>query len=746
MRSTLESAGLPPRVQRILERVLALLSDDLARRLERMLADYEELLFRHAEQARNPSQQTLHFETLRSVRVNRSDLVPRFLHELERALSGIRQSAPVEAEAPAPVSGFGHLRLVDDHVVTEMGALRAMAVRHEARCSLPLLLLGQRFGVLAGSPAMEAEQLPVGPQQLSRILAEASHVLQIRQEARLELFQCFDTHVLAGYAHLVEALNSLLAKEGVLPNLSYVPLRTRPVHVGAAAASALRAPAGRRTDTSPPPRQRPHTGWMGDEDDPEAADTDADADRVTFPLLQELLAGRHGLIDKLRPPASTPLRQQMSPGDLDAALQAQQSHPDPEHPVRHRSPGLPGMRQALLAHGQRKYGESITLSQEDNDAIELLGMLYAELVRDVRGPATNALLERLQVPMLRVALQDREFFAREQHPARQLLNAVAESGASWLADDERDPLLEEYLQRAVDHVVEHYRGDRAVFTAANQPLQSHLHAMARKAEVSERRHVEAARGKEKLEVSKRRAQEVLAELIGTRTLPRFTHSLLEQVWGDVLTLTLLRNGEDSVAWETHHEDTRSLVAIACDAANAPAGLEQRVIQGLGLVGYHGEEAALIAGRLCGTASGTVEEPASRTELALKLKARARLGEQALAGKTPATPRDEREEACHQQLLELPFGTWFEFVTNQQGDVIRRRLAWFSSVTGNVLFVNQRGQRVDEVTLDGLARMMAREQARVVTAVRGRLIDRAWQATLGALRNFANPARNGGASR
>ena len=33
MRSTLDSAGLPPRVQRILERVLALLSDDLARRL-----------------------------------------------------------------------------------------------------------------------------------------------------------------------------------------------------------------------------------------------------------------------------------------------------------------------------------------------------------------------------------------------------------------------------------------------------------------------------------------------------------------------------------------------------------------------------------------------------------------------------------------------------------------------------------------------------------------------------------------
>ncbi|WP_052107952.1 DUF1631 domain-containing protein [Aerolutibacter daejeonensis] len=736
MRSTLESARLPPRVQHILERVLTLMSDDLARRLERMLADYEEQLFRHAEQARNPTQQTVHFETLRSVRVNRSDLIPRFLHELERSLSGIRRPAVKAAEAPHPVAGFGHLRLVEDEVVTEAGALRAMSVRHEARCSLPLLLLGQRFGVLAGSPAIEAEYLPVGPQQLSRIVAEASHVLQISQEARLELFHSFDTHVLGGYAHLVEALNGLLAQEGVLPNLSYVPLRTRPVNPVAAAASAQRAPAGQRAATPPAPAlQRPHTGWLGDED----AGDGKDEDGVTFPLLQELLAGRSDLIGKLRPEVSPPLRQQMSPTDVQAALEAQQSLSRTPRPG---PTGLSDLRQTLLAHGRRKYGEAITLSQEDSDAIELLGMLYAELARDVRRESSSSsLLERLQVPLLRVALQDHGFFARTHHPARQLLNAVAESGASWLADDERDPVLEDHLKRAVDHVVEHYRGDPSVFAAANQPLQDHLHAMARKAEVSERRHIEAARGKEKLEVSKRRAKEVLNQLIGPRVLPRFTHALLDQAWTDVLTLTLLRNGEDSEAWQRQQEDTRSIIAATCDGVAAPKGLEQRVMQGLGLVGYHGEEAALIAGRLCASGAQSSEDPGSRTELAMKLKARARLGEQAQNDKAPLPPRDEAEEACFQQVSQLPFGTWFEFVTNQQGDVVRRRLAWFSSITGHVLFVNQRGQRVDEQTLDSLARMMAKNQARVVTATRGRLIDRAWQATLSALRNFAHPARN-----
>lgn len=740
MRSMLESARLPPRVQHILERVLALASDELAVRLERMLVDFEERLFRHAEQARNPTQQSMHFETLRSVRVNRSDLVPRFLHELERTLSRIREPVEGHDEAPQPVGGFGHLRLVDDDEVTEASALRAMAVRHEARSSLPLLLLGQRFGVLAGSPAFEASTLPVGPQALTRILAEASSVLQIRQDARLELFQSFETHVLGHYAHLVDALNGLLAREGVLPDLAYVPLRTRRVNPKAAAASAERAPAGQRVAGASPAAQ-PHTGWMGE------VTGGSEQDDVTFQLLQELLADRKGLIGKLRTEPQAPTGPYLSTEELQqilAARQAQAAATPPGGPARPGQSGLAALRQVLLSQGRRVHGESAALSQADTDVIELLGLLFTEMARDMRQESTGtSLLERLQIPLLRVALRDHAFFARAQHPARQLLNAVAESGASWLAEDERDPVLEGQLQKAVDHVVKHYTGDNSVFVAANRPLQEHLHAMARKAEVAERRNVEAARGKERLEVSKTRAREVLDGLVGDRTLPRFIRSLFDQAWADVLTLTLLRSSEDSEAWRVTLEDTRALVSASFDGMAVPAEVEHRVREGLQLVGYHEDDAQVIARKLCGIDAPESDDAATRTELAMKLKARARLGEQALPERPPLPPRTEEEEACYEKLCTLPFGTWFEFQTNQQGDVVRRRLAWHSSITGHVLFVNQRGQRVDEQTLDTLARAMARGQARIVTTSVGRLIDRAWHATLGALRKFARPAADNG---
>src|SRR3546814_8159968 len=82
---------------------------------------------------------------------------------------------------------------------------------------------------------------------------------------------------------------------------------------------------------------------------------------------------------------------------------------------------------------------------------------------------------------------------------------------SWLDKDDYDPQMLLPLQQAVTHVVENYDGDDAVFDASNGKLETHLQEQVRKAELLERRHVEAARGKEKLEVAKLRATQTRSE-------------------------------------------------------------------------------------------------------------------------------------------------------------------------------------------------------------------------------------------
>lgn len=727
---TLASAQLPRRVRRALEQVYNLVADEMARALERMLAEFEQQQFRHADQAANPGVQQSHFDTLRLLRQNRADLIPEYLGGLEAALAGIRDPSPV-ADTTTRRLTFNDLRLIEDHELDEGSVLRAIASRHESRTSLPLHLLGQRFGVLAGAPAYDAERLPIGPQRLANIFAKASRVLQIDLQPRLELFHCFDQYALNGYAQLVEAVNATLARDNILPHLSYVPVRIRPT-----LQSELSGEAGReRRERARAGAEQPYTGWFGGEES--GAESSED-----FTLLQEMLASRRDLLSKLTPgnnEAAT--RSQLSTDDVMQALARMQvSAREPAADPAERPPrSVQEVRQALLSQSRQAQGRPASLSRDDNDTFELLAILLSEIQRDLREDAPgNRLVHRLMVPLLRLVLKDRGFFVQQSHPARQLLNAVAESSATWVSEDEIDPHLNDQLSHAVDDVVSHYHGDASVFEAANQRVQHHLQSMARRAEVAERRHVDAARGKEKLELAKRRAAEEIAAASLGHKLPRFVQTLLANSWSDVLTLVQLRNGEDSEEWPQHVEMTHAIVRATSlnHPASAPAGLAAHIEHALSLVGYHSAEASDIARRLTARADDDETDPASRTELALRLKARGRLGQDAAPQKAELPPRDEREQAAYEMLRSLPFGAWFEFILNQQGDVMRRRLSWYSPLTDHALFVNQRGQRVGEQSLDSLARAVASGQARIVTAEHSSLVDRAWHSALGALRGFA----------
>ncbi len=720
-RPTLASAALPKRVRRVLEHLYALVSDEMSRQLEMMLGEFEQQLFKHADLARNPAQQAGHLETLRTTRLNRADLVPRFLALVESELTTIRDPAAAPVEGDGAVPAFRDLRLIEHGEVDETNLLRTIAARQESRAGLPLLLLGQRFGVLAGQPAFDAERLPIGPYALGRILSEAVHELQISAEARLHLYKVFDHQVMTGYAQLVETMNALLARENVLPSLSFVPVRPR---------SPQRQDTPRRTadaadETSE--RQRPMTAWPGQDHDghPSAALEDE-----AFNLLQHLLAARRDLVGKLRPDADTGApRPTLTRDELANALAALQDVPLHQSPPRN----LTDVRQTLLAQARQQRGEAAFLSRDDSDAFELLDLFYNEIGRELRSDAAvSTLLNRLQVPLVRLALQDRGFFVRNEHPARQLLNAVAEAGAHWLPKEENDPQLNDQLRRAVDHVVENYDGDTGVFENANRQLQEHLRGMARKAEVAERRHVEAARGKEKLVLAKRQAGEAIQAIVNDQKLPRFVQTLLSQAWTDVLTLTLLRSGEDSEDWQRQLAATREIVAAnAAEPRGQVSGaLGEDIEAALTQVGYHTEDAGAISRQLV-TGAAANDDAASRTELALKLKARTRLGtEEAPAPSAPE--RSSKEQECWRHLRTLPFGTWFEFDIGETAEVVRRRLSWFSPVTDNALFVNQRGQRVAEQSLDSLARQMSAGHARIVTEEKSRLVDRAWSAVMGAL--------------
>lgn len=483
---------------------------------------------------------------------------------------------------------------------------------------------------------------------------------------------------------------------------------------------------------------------------------DAQAEEM-FGVLRQLLSGRRQLMGKFAQdgapvdPAKVAIA---APQDVQSVLGALQQRPTTSVMVD----GKPAPRtvshikQDLLAQLRQvtPEGKVPALSAEDTDTIDLVGMLFDHLLKDVKpnSPAAG-LLAKLQVPLLRVALDDKAFFTRQQHPARQMLNTIAETGAFWLGDDEGDRGTIEKMRMLVDRVTGEFDGDLSLFDALLGDLSGHMQTLVRKAEVAERRHVEAARGKEKLALARQHSGEQMAQRLKGKRVPRFVNTLLTQAWTDVLALTSLRHGEESETFRQQLGIADRLIEASTAKPGSEAALKpeeaqrlkQDVESALTQVGYHAEDAGAISSRLVGAEESTTDDDAaSRTELTLRLKAKTRLGEdqatEAAAERKPQAAMTPKEKACMEQVRQLPFGAWIDFVTNPQGEVVRRRLSWFSTVTGHALFVNHRGQRVGEYTLDWLARALAAGQIRIVQTEKGSLIDRAWNSIVSALKSFA----------
>ena len=749
--ATLSTRQFPRRVRVLLEGIFEIVTGEMDRVLSDTLDGLEQQLFKQAEQSRSNDGQLRCLEALGNVKRGRSDLTPRFIALLESSLASIKEP-DARTTTPGPVS-FNDLSLVAETDMDETTLLHEISARSEMRNSLPLFLLSQRFGVLAGSPALDTESLPIGPAMLCKYLRRASHCFELHPELRQLLFRQFDRHAMADYSRLIEVVNAYLVNQGVLPNLNYLPTRLRPSQRRDSRETTETAPAA---PSAPPPSAirfgsstPAFTGWPGDSIGSAGR---AGSSNDIYTNLRDLLHAAHQ-------PAASGLASATharhgnvaTPSDVQSVLGLLQRRPVTPIFVdgRPTSRSIQNVKQDLLAQLRQLTHEDPppALADEDTDTIELISMLFDQLMKDVRpnSPAAN-LLQKLQVPLLRVALRDKEFFSQSEHPARQMLDAVAETGAYWAGEDGPDKELMGKVDLLVDRISNEFDGDVGLFISLLGDLSHHTQAVMRKAEVAERRHVEASLGREKLTIAQTHASEIMGEITQIHAVPKFARALLTQAWTDVLALTALRHGENSEQWRKQVEVAKRIAAAAAQGTHPPledgSELGQHIEESLKQVGYHAEEAAAISQRLTAT-DGTEEDPASRTELAMKLKARARLGE-GLGHKTAQValpPMSASEQECLERIRALPFGSWLEFVTNQQGDRVRRRLSWFSPISGNCLLINHRGQRAGEYTLDTLARAMVRDQVFVVDRQKGSFIDRAINAVKERLHNWQR--RNGG---
>ncbi len=737
------------RARRLIEHCQAQSADWLVHPLRACLDDLERQLFAMSEAAHDPFNQQRHFNLRQRLMREHATLEQRFLEQLSLNFDrlGTLQAAPPTAPLQQPLS------LVDTDEQEMTVALDQLAARGEARGGAAIFELGYRLAVLVAAPPLEGGDLPVGPLAVARALRHAASAVELPAEHDLMLIKCLENALLPDLPKFFGALNDALQHEGILPQLRPYPLLRQ-------AAQAVHGGA-------------PITPGTGSAAAAEAAGGGARANEPIAVLdsLRELLARRRSGQTTIGGEAA----EVATPEELQTALSALQQHLSQvtDKATRElRSAQL--LREELLAqlnHGKPAGAPRTGLSAEQGDTVELVAMLFDQLSHQLQqGEQTHALLGGLQLPVLRMAVTDRNFFEQKEHPARQLLGTVTEVAHEWLDDSgsEADRSLRAKLEQLVERASRE-PPSAGLYTALLADIQQHLALLSRKAQAAERRHIEAMQGRERLDQARQRASALISERFAQNPPRGLLRALLDRAWSDVLALTILRHGEDSEAFAGQLLITDQL--LGRKSVTDRARLQAEVETGLQQIGMHHEEAAQVAQRLANpgenatpTASG---DALSATDLAMRLKQHQRLGEHrqaaaappaaAAAATGPAAPGkagsaakagparpsikspprsqpalDPREVELQERLRLMPFGRWFEFTDPRTGKPSQRKLAWFSPVSGQTLFVNRRGVRAEDMTLPQLAHEIVKGRARALAEVKESPLDRAWRSLTGNL--------------
>lgn len=413
-----------------------------------------------------------------------------------------RVSAPSRAGISRLASlTASRISLVHEEDLSLNLALAALKRQVRESCEHTLVELNQRFQTLLDRADMPLDQCPLAPDVIDAPMQRLVDLLGFGVDQQIRLIERMARPLAAGWRHLCENLNALYAAEGVEPR----PLAAvRGEEVPAVRATASRAAAGNGLQDM---LQRQRGG--GD------AAAASSLDPSLAAAIQERVLG--WLADRQRE---------------DGGATAQLAGSGLAHL-------LPPATAAAL--------EAVELVF---DAIETL-----ESVR----PEVRKLIRRLQIPYLRLALEDPALLYGEGHSARRLLDAIAEIGAT-VGDGEAAQSVLDALGDLVQGLQNPQASGPEAFTRSLDALEQLKNERIRRAEVISRQHAEAAGRAERRESAVLYALSSLDAVMAAHTLPA-VRNFIEVWWVQVLARAVYSFGEED-------ERVRALAAQAGQLVHA----------------------------------------------------------------------------------------------------------------------------------------------------------------------------------
>ena len=534
-----------------------------------LMENVDDAMFALSDKVDNDRDRNMYFEAMREIRKKRGSLQKSFDYELQSCLEGFAS----KRSSSSDYDEDDELTLVEFDEMEDKIAIDNMIKRARPQFEDELFAVGERLKALLRRKTIDPDENPFDPRSICDCFHSASEVLETDIKVKLIFYKLFEKYVMNNLGHFYQELNALFAKNGVLPDFSTDQERKR---------QTTRFMANRI-------RQNPQPAApVGAAGAAPAGGILPDGDNNLFAALQQAASG--GAIPVAAAGVAVPAGTAAAPvgggaapaggtaaatgqisagaggagttaGQISAgaggaggtgfvaALTSLQAAVAPSEAPESADPQnvkAINQRQLITFREQNQH----QLSTADNQTMDVVSMLFDFFFDDEALPAPiKALIGRLQIPILKVAILDKEFFNHKKHPARKLLDSISRASLGWAENHKDEKELIDKTEEVVNFLVDEFEEDISVFEEAYINFENFVNREDRKREKTEAAVLEQEQEKELQIASSQEAAAVLvARLTGSRELSVEVTDFLETTWTSVLFNAHLSLGESSNHW------------------------------------------------------------------------------------------------------------------------------------------------------------------------------------------------------
>ena len=696
------------------------------RYLDHMFSAIDDLFYELSKRASSNNEEHLYFESMRELRIKKGGLANYFSQSLKSNFERFidprsdlnlpRESGDVDESNLSIVEG--------DDLEVDL-ALKGMANRTRESFKVDLYEITIRLDHLLLQITVTEKNNPLDPAQISRAFVDAcNQKLKINIKTRLIVFKLFEKHLLKQLGHIYADINQILVETGILPK---VP---RNLNKSKDAAAVAQEP--------PSEEEKP---------EPQAAVLSPPEPSISISqsTLATLMAAiRNSTQGSIYTVPGTDRSGQNNyyfyannPGPVMKApdLAKSLSNRQPEYDMalsKAETPKniLPDLVTELLA--TQNPSNPLALEQPEEDTINLVAHFFDKVLEDENLPiAIQSLICRLQIPILKVAINDSSFLTNVNHPARRLINTITDVGVSLdeTKPIEKDPLYKKVAE-AVNTINRQYKLDVIVFAQVQSDLEKLINRESKRSAVVEKRTTQTEEGKYKIKHAKSYAQSVLYEKMKDTALHPKISEFLTNTWLQVLVITYIKSGKDSSEWVENEQlvtDLTWLSQVHVDerskarAQRLKPEILARIESGLEIAVDNLDSRSSIikniedAIKIDGQETGKIERKSlsqEQKEILGKTGSEEKTWEEMTALERQQTRYEELSSKYYQKAKDLPLGTWVRYQDEKQGKIHRCKLSAKIDAE-SYIFVSRLGFKTLEKTRRQFAYDMQFNKAKIL---------------------------------